>query len=358
MVWPSLKTNSASSALRLHFMVYLSLCVISSVCPGIQGESECKNGTARLCNLFKERRNPPYANVYLCPRSIGTFTQDCFPAKGSSIKASPNSCPDIIHFISSSPTTLTHLTTNQLQYEACEYLKQNHFRNSLFSWIIWISFYPLQFALIALFVAGAAANYGYSQPAVRTQSYGQASSAPATSSYGSPSGYGSGSTRSGVNVPITRFTQDIRGSESSSLDFEAGNGIRVTDNTQVVAGRGGSYTDEYGKQVQAGSVVTKQGQYSYTSPEGQQISLSWSADENGFRAQGDHLPTSPPIPAEIAASLRSNSGYGASSYGGASSAPASSYGSVQSAPAVQNYGAAPASPPAQNYGAPMRSAVY
>ncbi len=48
---------------------------------------------------------------------------------------------------------------------------------------------------------------------------------------------------------------------------------------------------------------TNEGNTYYISPEGQKITLSWVADENGFRPVGDHLPTPPPIPAEIAAML-------------------------------------------------------
>ncbi|ODM87714.1 Pupal cuticle protein 20 [Orchesella cincta] len=56
----------------------------------------------------------------------------------------------------------------------------------------------------------------------------------------------------------------IRGSLSDSLSYTTGNGISVVDNTQAV------------KDVVAGS-------YSFTTPEGQQISTTWVADENGFR---------------------------------------------------------------------------
>lgn len=46
-----------------------------------------------------------------------------------------------------------------------------------------------------------------------------------------------------------------------------------------------------------------QGQYKYTSPEGQVIELSYIADENGFQPVGAHLPTPPPIPAAIQKAL-------------------------------------------------------
>jgi hypothetical protein len=43
---------------------------------------------------------------------------------------------------------------------------------------------------------------------------------------------------------------------------------------------------DYPEQVAVGS-------FSYTSPEGQQISLSYKADANGFQPVGDHLPVAP-----------------------------------------------------------------
>ena len=51
------------------------------------------------------------------------------------------------------------------------------------------------------------------------------------------------------------------------------------------------------KPEDVGSV--QKGSYSYTSPEGQLITVNWVADENGFQATGDHLPTPPPMPAHV-----------------------------------------------------------
>jgi len=50
-------------------------------------------------------------------------------------------------------------------------------------------------------------------------------------------------------------------------------------------------------------IQVAQGSYQYYSPEGQLISLSYIADENGFQPVGDHLPTPPPVPAEIQRAL-------------------------------------------------------
>lgn len=46
------------------------------------------------------------------------------------------------------------------------------------------------------------------------------------------------------------------------------------------------------------------GSYSYNDVNGQPISLTYTADENGFRPVGAHLPTPPPVPLEILRSLR------------------------------------------------------
>ncbi|VEN34442.1 unnamed protein product [Callosobruchus maculatus] len=43
----------------------------------------------------------------------------------------------------------------------------------------------------------------------------------------------------------------------------------------------------------------QQGSYSYTSPEGQIITVNYVADEKGFHPTGDHLPTPPPVSPEV-----------------------------------------------------------
>jgi hypothetical protein len=50
--------------------------------------------------------------------------------------------------------------------------------------------------------------------------------------------------------------------------------------------------------------ASKVGSFSWTSPEGLTFTTSYTADENGFVATGDHLPVPPPIPADIQASLK------------------------------------------------------
>lgn len=38
-----------------------------------------------------------------------------------------------------------------------------------------------------------------------------------------------------------------------------------------------------------------QGSYSYTGPDGILYTITYIADENGYRAEGAHIPTPPPV---------------------------------------------------------------
>jgi hypothetical protein len=38
-----------------------------------------------------------------------------------------------------------------------------------------------------------------------------------------------------------------------------------------------------------------QGEFSWTSPEGELVSFTYKADENGYQAQGSHLPKAPAL---------------------------------------------------------------
>ncbi|XP_034109383.1 larval cuticle protein 1-like [Drosophila albomicans] len=45
------------------------------------------------------------------------------------------------------------------------------------------------------------------------------------------------------------------------------------------------------------------GSFSYTSPEGEHVLITYVADENGYQPSGAVLPTPPPIPVEIQRAL-------------------------------------------------------
>merc|ERR1739838_376566 len=56
----------------------------------------------------------------------------------------------------------------------------------------------------------------------------------------------------------------------------------------------GEYRREEGR-VKNGNTNEISGEYSWTSPEGELVSFTYIADENGYQAQGTHLPEAPPL---------------------------------------------------------------
>lgn len=88
--------------------------------------------------------------------------------------------------------------------------------------------------------------------------------------------------------------------------YETGDGIRAQEQ---------GYLKNAGAGPDA-EAQTVQGSYSYTGPDGITINLSYTADENGFVPQGDHLPTPPPIPEAILRSLEQNAREEAAGGGG------------------------------------------
>ncbi|XP_066250126.1 pupal cuticle protein 20-like [Euwallacea similis] len=99
-------------------------------------------------------------------------------------------------------------------------------------------------------------------------------------------GYSGGS---GRHIPIVRYVNNNPGDGTYNWLYETGNGINA-DETGDARGDG----------------TKANGQFSYTSPEGQRINLQYTADENGFRPVGSHIPTPPPIPEAILRSIEYN----------------------------------------------------
>ena len=79
------------------------------------------------------------------------------------------------------------------------------------------------------------------------------------------------------------FSNDIKEDGSYQYQFDTTNGIAAQE-----AGVGGHYAS---------------GSSAYYAPDGQLITLTYTADENGFHPLGDHLPTPPPVPAAILKAL-------------------------------------------------------
>ncbi|KAK9512451.1 hypothetical protein O3M35_000882 [Rhynocoris fuscipes] len=106
-----------------------------------------------------------------------------------------------------------------------------------------------------------------------------------------------GGAPSGPVIPIISYENNPnQGDGSYSFSYETGNGIKAQE-----SGRQSSAAGPEGPGTAA------QGSFSYTGPDGVQYTITYTADENGFQAQGAHLPTPPPIPPEILASLQQQS---------------------------------------------------
>ncbi|XP_045446425.1 endocuticle structural glycoprotein ABD-4-like [Melitaea cinxia] len=91
-------------------------------------------------------------------------------------------------------------------------------------------------------------------------------------------------------IPIVRQDSQINGDGSYQYSFETGNGISA---------------DQKGDLKKVGDVdaIEVHGQFQYPSEDGQNIQLTYVADENGYQPQGAHLPTAPPVPADIQRAL-------------------------------------------------------
>lgn len=137
---------------------------------------------------------------------------------------------------------------------------------------------------------GQASGTGYGQTGQnelkQTPSFGQTgiqSSSAAAQSYQSQRAQ----SEAERNAQILRYENRNDG-ESYSYSFETSNGISAEETGVATNG------------------VKAQGGFSYTSDDGEQISVTYTADENGFQPQGKHLPTPPPIPDEILKSIEEN----------------------------------------------------
>ncbi|XP_055533721.1 cuticle protein AMP1A-like [Wyeomyia smithii] len=71
---------------------------------------------------------------------------------------------------------------------------------------------------------------------------------------------------------------------SYNYKYETSNDISAAQS----GGAGGQYANGY---------------FSYLSPDGSRVQVTYLADENGFQPQGDHLPVEPPAPDHVIQSL-------------------------------------------------------
>ncbi|XP_063975225.1 endocuticle structural glycoprotein SgAbd-2 [Diachasmimorpha longicaudata] len=91
-------------------------------------------------------------------------------------------------------------------------------------------------------------------------------------------------------VPILQWNKEQEHDGTYRTSYETGNNIVAEES---------GYVKTIGEGDNKAEALVQQGSYSYTSPEGQIITIHYTADETGFHATGDHIPTPPPVSEEI-----------------------------------------------------------
>lgn len=74
--------------------------------------------------------------------------------------------------------------------------------------------------------------------------------------------------------------------------------FRYETGNNIVAEEAG-YLKPGGTNEDPKNVLVQEGSYSYTAPDGTPVFVQYTADESGFHAVGEHIPTTPPVPPEI-----------------------------------------------------------
>ncbi|KAA0201505.1 Cuticle Protein CPR RR Uncl [Hyalella azteca] len=135
--------------------------------------------------------------------------------------------------------------------------------------------------LLALLVVAASAQR-YSAP---RRTFGSSSNSgsfgSSSAAFGSNFNAGAFGRSSGPVVPILR--DDRNGPNNGAYDFwfRTGNGIERREQGAPTGPRG---------------AVESSGSWSFTFPDGTPASLSFVADENGYRPESSMIPTPPPLP--------------------------------------------------------------
>ncbi|XP_043269003.1 endocuticle structural glycoprotein SgAbd-4-like [Venturia canescens] len=136
----------------------------------------------------------------------------------------------------------------------------------------------MKFLIIAALVGVALAQQEYQGRNLRDQDQDQRQQA------------GSDDRRSTTFIPILAWNKEQEHDGTYRTSYETGNNIVAEES---------GYIKTFGEGEDKTEGLVQQGSYSYTSPDGQVISVSYTADETGFHVSGDHLPTPPPVSEEI-----------------------------------------------------------
>ncbi|XP_014272495.1 pupal cuticle protein 27 [Halyomorpha halys] len=150
--------------------------------------------------------------------------------------------------------------------------------------------------LVTLVVAaeGAKLRAGQQSPrGAQEAGGGQFLASPDQGAYQGPGG-GSPAYTGAASPPVAILAysnQPVVGDGTYAYNFQGENGIQAQETGSVGGPEAGT---------------SAQGTYSYVSPEGQTIVVSYSAGEGGFIPTGDHIPVPPPVPQQILDALAKN----------------------------------------------------
>ncbi|KAJ8717645.1 hypothetical protein PYW07_005575 [Mythimna separata] len=103
---------------------------------------------------------------------------------------------------------------------------------------------------------------------------------------------GQGRQSAASQAEILRYENEIN-EDGYHYAYETSDGTKADQQGRVIPGA----------KPEEGSLAVE-GSYSYIGDDGQTYTVTYTADENGFHAEGAHLPTPPPIPEEILKSLQ------------------------------------------------------
>ncbi|KAK4880460.1 hypothetical protein RN001_008606 [Aquatica leii] len=108
---------------------------------------------------------------------------------------------------------------------------------------------------------------------------------------------------SNTAIPIISQSGSVGADGSFNFTYETGNGIHVQEGGYLKKGEARLNDGSQSADGNDGDIQVIVGAFAYKSPDGTDIQLQYTADENGFHPVGAHLPTPPPIPPEIQRAL-------------------------------------------------------
>ncbi|XP_022916987.1 endocuticle structural glycoprotein SgAbd-4-like [Onthophagus taurus] len=88
-------------------------------------------------------------------------------------------------------------------------------------------------------------------------------------------------------VPIVSQSSDVQPDGSYNFSYQTGDGTAVEQHGSV-------------RKIENEDSIVAEGKYSYKGPDGVEYVVTYTADENGFKPSGDHIPA---VPAAIARAL-------------------------------------------------------